>query len=188
MMFERWCILNGHQPFGAAPAIVAQFVNDIAPMGIEQVWKAVQDVARMHSAHGLPDPTVNPCVAAAINEIAKIDPPRSWPDEEKRRFLTLPYDIQAWLSKRQAIDDALIRKIQRQLADCCNYIMKEHTDETDTDQAASLRAEIDAIIDEIVEKDVGLGILRQVLRNDLTRHSNCTCAIYNYMLSGEGRI
>jgi hypothetical protein len=129
MMFERWCILNGHKPFGAAPAIVAQFVDDIASMGIEQVWPAVQEVARMHSAHGLPDPTQSKAVAAAINAVAKIDPPRSWPAEEKILFLNLPYDIQSYLAKRQADDDALIRKLQNELA----QLKKEHTNGIQTD-------------------------------------------------------
>jgi len=129
-MFERWCILNGHKPFGAAPAIVAQFVDDIASMGIEQVWEAVQEVARMHSAHGLPDPTQSKAVASAVNDITKIDPPRSWPDEEKHRFLTLPYPTQAYLAKRQVADDALIRKLQNELA----QLKKENEN---ADQAAA---------------------------------------------------
>ena len=130
-MFERWCILNGrHKPFGAPSTIVAQFVDDIASMGIEQVWEAVQEVARMHSAHGLPDPTQSKAVASAVNDITKIDPPRSWPDEEKHRFLTLPYPTQAYLAKRQVADDALIRKLQNELA----QLKKENEN---ADQAAA---------------------------------------------------
>jgi hypothetical protein len=137
-MFERWCILNGHKPFGAAPAIVAQFVDDIASMGIEQVWEAVQEIARMHSAHGLPDPTQSKAVAAAINAIAKIDPPRSWPAEEKLRFLTLPYDIQLIISKREQDRDNEVRKKQREFA----QLKKEmengiQVSSSDTDQAAA---------------------------------------------------
>lgn len=131
MMFERWCILNGHKPFGVSPAIVAQFVDDIAPMGIEQVWPAVQEVARMHTAHGLPDPTQSKDVAAAINAIAKIDPPRSWPAEEKLRFLTLPYDIQLIISKREADRDKQIRHMQNELA----QLKKEHTNGLQNDIA-----------------------------------------------------
>ena len=135
MMFERWCILNGHKPFGAAPAIIAQFVDDIAPMGIAAVWDAVQEISRSHSAHGLPDPTQSKAVAAAINDIAKIDPPRSWPDEEKLRFRTLPYDIQAWLAKKADTDSKQIRHLQNELA----QLKKEHTNgiQTDTAKAAA---------------------------------------------------
>jgi hypothetical protein len=55
------------------------------------------------------------------------------------------------------------------------------------ERIATLRGEIDAIIDEIVDRDAGCGIPRGVLRNDLTRHSNCQCAIYK-MLASEGKL
>ena len=55
------------------------------------------------------------------------------------------------------------------------------------ERIAAIRAEIDSIIDEIVAKDAGCGIPLQVLRNDLTRHSNCQCAIYK-MLASEGKL
>jgi hypothetical protein len=122
-MFEKWCALKGQKPFGASPDIVARFVGDIAPMGIAAVWEAVQEVSRAHYMHGLASPCDGGPVAAAINEIAKIDPPRSWPAEEKHRFLTLPYDIQSYLARRQAADDALIRKLQNQIAE----LKKENT-------------------------------------------------------------
>ena len=120
--FERWCLINEHQLFGASPEIVARFVADIAPMGIDEMLRAVQEVSRMHCAHGLADPTSGGPVQALVNAITRIDPPRSWPKEEKARFLALPYDLQVYLAKRQAIDDEHIHKLQRELAD----LRKEH--------------------------------------------------------------
>lgn len=55
------------------------------------------------------------------------------------------------------------------------------------DRVKELRAEIDALIDELVDKDAGYGVPRQMLRDDLTRHSNCQCAVYN-MLNAKGRL
>jgi hypothetical protein len=47
------------------------------------------------------------------------------------------------------------------------------------DRIAELRADIDAYIDELVEKDAGCGIPRQVLRNMLTgRAGDCQCRQY----------
>ena len=134
-MFERWCVLHGHKPFGASPAIVAQFVAGIAPMGIAAVWEAVQEVARMHSAHNLPDPTVNPCVAAAVNDIAKIDPPR-WSDSEKLRFKMLPYDVQLFISERERDRDKYVRTLQQELATLKRKIDGTLTAET-AEQAAA---------------------------------------------------
>jgi hypothetical protein len=55
------------------------------------------------------------------------------------------------------------------------------------ERIAAIRAEIDAIVSEIVERDVGCGIPRDSLRRDLVRGSNCQCAIYK-MLSAEGKL
>jgi hypothetical protein len=115
-LFERYCALHGHKSYGAVPAIVAQFVADIAPIGIEQVWEALRDVSRMHYVHGLPDPTVGETVTAALNSIAKVDFPR-WPKELRERFEMLPHEIQHWLARRQAHDDKLIRNLQRETAE-----------------------------------------------------------------------
>jgi hypothetical protein len=46
------------------------------------------------------------------------------------------------------------------------------------DRIAALRAEVDKYIDELVEKDAGYGVPRQVLRNTLTRGSECQCRTY----------
>jgi hypothetical protein len=83
-LFERYCILNGHRPFGVSPETVGTFVADIEPLGIGQVWEAVQEISRLHSAHNLPDPTQSKVVAAAINAVAKIDP--RGPGRPKRSF------------------------------------------------------------------------------------------------------
>jgi hypothetical protein len=55
------------------------------------------------------------------------------------------------------------------------------------DRIAEIRAEIDSLIDELAGRDAGCGIPLQMLRNDLTRNSNCQCAIYN-MLTAEGKL
>ena len=99
-MFEDWCNLLGRRPLPAPPTLVAQYVAETGPLGIEEVWKAVQEVSLAHCAAGFADPTLGGAVAAAINEISKIEPPRSWPKEMKGRFATLPYDLQLYVSDR----------------------------------------------------------------------------------------
>jgi hypothetical protein len=137
-LFERWCVINNHQTFGASPAIVTKFVNDISPMGIAAVWDAVQEVSRMHYVHGLSSPFDGGQVAAAINELAGIPPPRSWPRDEQNRFKTLPYDIQLIISKREQDRDNQVRTMQHEFAR-----LKKETENgiqvssNDTDQAAA---------------------------------------------------
>ncbi|WP_369723657.1 hypothetical protein AB8Z38_06735 [Bradyrhizobium sp. LLZ17] len=84
------------KPTPATPMMVARFVADIAPWGIDKIWPIVQQISRAHYTVGLADPTLGGPVAATINEIAKIEPPRSWPKEQKARFAQLPYDLQVY--------------------------------------------------------------------------------------------
>src|SRR5438309_115085 len=52
-MFVKWCELNGLSPCPAAPAHVARFVVDCAPLGIERLLPAVQDISRLHVSVGV---------------------------------------------------------------------------------------------------------------------------------------
>ena len=97
-MFVKWCELNGLSPCPAAPAHVARFVVDCAPLGIERLWPAIQDISRLHVSVGLADPTLGGVAAEAISDLAGIDPPRSWPAGHKQRFKSLPYDLQVYVA------------------------------------------------------------------------------------------
>jgi hypothetical protein len=46
------------------------------------------------------------------------------------------------------------------------------------ERIAALRAELDEYIDSLVDRDAGYGVPRQVLRNTLTRGSECQCRTY----------
>lgn len=121
-MWEKWCALHGHQVVPASPTMIARFIVELSPLGIDQVWPAVLEISRAHYCIGLPDPVASAPVSIEINKLSRISPPRSWPREEQIRFATLPYDIQAWLSKRQTHDDNLIRKLQNDNAE----LRKQH--------------------------------------------------------------
>jgi hypothetical protein len=115
-MFARWCGLNGASSCPAAPAAVAKFVTDCASLGIERLWPAVQEISRAHVALGLADPTLGGVAAAAINDVAGIDPPRSWPDDRKRRFGSLPYDLQTYVAAHEALREKALRRAQNEAA------------------------------------------------------------------------
>ena len=115
-LFARWCELNGTSFCPAAPVSVERFVRDCAALGIERLWPAIQDISRLHASIGLADPTLGGAAAAAINEIAKIPPPRSWPDDRKQRFATLPYDLQVYIVAHEARRDKALRRAQNEAA------------------------------------------------------------------------
>ena len=115
-MFAKWCELNGLPACPAAPAAVARFVADCAALGIERLWPAVQDVSKMHVELGLADPTLGGVVAAAVDGVARIPPPRSWPDDRKVRFRALPYDLQAFVAAHETRRERAIRIAQNEAA------------------------------------------------------------------------
>ncbi|WP_024514600.1 hypothetical protein [Bradyrhizobium sp. Tv2a-2] len=115
-MFARWCELNGASFCPAAPQTLARFVKDCSALGIERLWPAVQDVAKLHASLGLADPTLGGPAADAIGEIAAVMPPRSWPEEYKQRFKSLPYDIQLFVAAHEIRREKTLRRAQNDAA------------------------------------------------------------------------
>ncbi|MCA6117875.1 hypothetical protein J6524_23790 [Bradyrhizobium sp. WSM 1738] len=115
-MFAKWCELNGLLPCPATPAHVARFVADCAPLGIERLWLAVQEISRLHVSAGFADPTLGGVAAKAISDLAGIEPPRSWPADHKQRFKSLPYDLQVYVAAHEARRENVLRRAQNEAA------------------------------------------------------------------------
>jgi hypothetical protein len=115
-MFARWCELNRVSWCPAVPADVAKFVGDCASLGIERLWPAVQEISKAHVELGLADPTLGGAPAAAISNISGIDPPRSWPDDRKLRFKSLPYDLQVYVAAHEQQREKALRRAQNDAA------------------------------------------------------------------------
>ncbi len=115
-IFVKWCELNSMSACPATPASVARFVTDLASLGMNRLWPAVQDVSRMHAALDLADPTLGGPAASAISAVAAIPPPRSWPGRFKQRFAALPYDIQVHLASHEAQRERALRRAQNDAA------------------------------------------------------------------------
>jgi len=114
--FARWCELNGASFCPAPPVTVVRFVIDCRALGIERLWSSVHDISRLHASLGLADPTLGAPVAAAISEVAGISPPRSWPDVQKVRFGSLPYDWQVYLAAHEMRREKALRRAQNEAA------------------------------------------------------------------------
>jgi hypothetical protein len=116
--FERWCIRHRVQPLPVAPANVALFIRDSAPLlTIQEIGAEVQKISQSHIENGFADPTAGGPVASVINEISKIEPPRSWSKQMKARFPTLPHDIQVYLEARERQRDTEVRRAQNLAAE-----------------------------------------------------------------------
>jgi hypothetical protein len=115
-MFARWCELNGACFCPTTPADIARFVADCGTLGIERLWPAVQEISRLHGSLGLADPTLGGVVAAAISDVAAIPVPRSWPDDRKQRFRSLPYELQVFVAAHEAQREKVLRRAQNEAA------------------------------------------------------------------------
>jgi hypothetical protein len=115
-LFARWCELNGAPFCPARPADVARFVSGCSALGAGQLCTALQEISKLHTSLGLADPTLGEPVAGAFSETAGIPPPRSWPDEHKRRFRLLPYDLQLFVSSHEARREKVLRRAQNDAA------------------------------------------------------------------------
>lgn len=115
-LYAKWCELNGAPFCPARPADVARFVADCAPLGIERLWVALQDISKCHASLGLADPALGMPVAGVVSDIAGVDPPRSWSNEYKLRFRSLPYDMQVFVASHDARREKALRRAQNEAA------------------------------------------------------------------------
>ena len=115
-MFAKWCELHGATWCPASPADVARFVADGASLGIERLWPAVREISEAHVSLGLADPTLGGVAAAVLNEVSGIPPPRSWPDDRKQRFASLPYDLQVYVAAHENRREKTLRRAQNEAA------------------------------------------------------------------------
>ncbi|MGK7056885.1 hypothetical protein AB4853_10425 [Bradyrhizobium sp. 1050_B9_N1_2] len=116
--FGRWCMQRNVRALPAAPQHVAAFVRDCEPLvAMPKIWEAVQEISQSHLTNGFADPTAGGVVAEAINAIAKIDPPRSWPKAMHSRFLAQSWDVQSYIASRSKEQEAVVRRAQNEVAE-----------------------------------------------------------------------
>jgi len=116
--------------------MVARFVADCAALGIARLWPAVQEISRLHVSAGLADPTLGGAVATAMSDVAQIDPPRSWPGDQKQRFKSLPYDIQLFVAGHDKQREKALRRAQNEAAAVRREIASREKPPTETDKGA----------------------------------------------------
>ncbi len=133
-MFARWCELNGASFCPAAPADVAKFAADCASLGIERLWVALQEISGLHLSLGLADPTLGGPAAEAINRVADLAAPRSWPNDRKQQFRSLPYDLQVFVITHEAQREKALRRAQNEAAAARQKLAASQPTQTATNQ------------------------------------------------------
>ncbi len=115
--FAAWCEMMNVRSCPARPAVLAGFIVELSrTIPAADLIKAAADIADWHLLFGLANPSATPIVLAALDKIATIDPPRSWPKEQKHRFRALPHDLQVYVAKREKERDRALRRAQNAAA------------------------------------------------------------------------
>lgn len=115
--FAAWCEMMNVRSCPARPAVLAGFIVEMSSaIPATDLIKAAADIADWHLLFGLANPAATPIVLAALNEIATVEPPRSWPKEQKHRFRALPHDLQVYIAKREKERDRVLRHAQNATA------------------------------------------------------------------------
>jgi hypothetical protein len=83
----------------------------------QQILALLDSIAAFHDHHGLANPVATAVVRLALDDVIRIEPPRSWPKEDKVLFATLPPDIRSVIARREQERDASLRRKQNELAE-----------------------------------------------------------------------
>jgi hypothetical protein len=116
--FACWCEMMNVRSCPTRPAVLACFIVKMsATIPAAELLRAVTDIADWNLSFGLANPAATPTVLAALNEIVTVEPPRSWPTEQKMRFRALPHDLQSYIAEREKDRDLVVRRAQNAAAD-----------------------------------------------------------------------
>jgi hypothetical protein len=116
--FNKWAIARQARRCPAKPATVALFALEQADLGVppQQILAQLDAIEKLHDKWTLPNPVRTAIAQAALETIIKVDPPRSWPREDKVRFAQLDPDIGQVIAEREALRDRALRKLQNEKA------------------------------------------------------------------------
>jgi hypothetical protein len=116
--FNKWALARQARRCPAKPATCALFALEQADMGVpaQQILAQLDAIEKLHDKWTLSNPVRTAIVRAALETIIKVDPPRSWPREDKVRFAQLDPDIRDIIAKREALRDRALRKLQNEKA------------------------------------------------------------------------
>ena len=115
--FVAWCKQNSLASLPARPASIALFVLENGHVGIDELARMVVGISRCHLRRGQADPTSGYPVSAALNHLAEIDAPVSWPKEMRPRFSELTYALQQYLAASDREQTRMIKRAHQEAAD-----------------------------------------------------------------------
>ncbi len=116
--FNRWAESKSARRAPAKPTTVAAFFLDQAALGAsaQHLLAQADAIEKLHDKFGLANPVRTAVVREALDLIIKVDPPRSWPSEDKVLFATLDPVIRQIIAERERERDTAVRRAQNKAA------------------------------------------------------------------------
>jgi hypothetical protein len=106
-----WCKTKSVRHAPAKPHVVAAFIIEQGNLD------ALPAIDLLHQSFDLSNPVMTGIVGAAIERVASVKPPRSWPAADKALWATLPAQIRERISMREKQRDDGLRLAQNQYAE-----------------------------------------------------------------------
>ena len=114
--FMAWCAKSGVRHCLARNWVVASYLNEHAHRGETFLVDAISAISALHDYHQLPNPAATQQVRAALDQIIKLDAPRSWTKAEKEMFCLLPVDIRGAINRRERHRETEVSRIRNENA------------------------------------------------------------------------
>jgi hypothetical protein len=118
-LFEKWCSERGVRRLPAKSWTVAAFILDQNAHGrdAQGCLALLAAIAEIHDSASLSDPTSSSVVNQVLDQIVKVNPPRSWPAADKAEFARLPPTIREIIAKRENDRDREVRRKFNEIAE-----------------------------------------------------------------------
>lgn len=131
-IFGKWAASKQVRKCPAKPTTISAFCIEQHELGAtaQVILAMLGAIEALHDFHSLSNPVRTAIVRAALEQIIKLDPPRSWPKEDKALFAQLDPQIRRVIARREADRDRELRRLQSKAAE----LRKRHNgaDETVT--------------------------------------------------------
>lgn len=125
-VFLHWADLKNIRPIPTSPGTIAAFVMESQSLGVDKIAATLAAISQTYISRGLADPTAGPGpVAAAVNRIAPVEPPRSWKAFAKEAFTAFPHELQVYLAERDRENTREIKRAQQEAADARKELAKK---------------------------------------------------------------
>jgi hypothetical protein len=128
--FAEWAKSRGIRYLPCAPASAAAFCRAESAVGVpaERIVRTLEAIQAMHDNAGLANPIATASVRTELARILDIPAPRSWPTADKLKWNSIPPEIQAVISRRDAQDSKVLRRLQNENAELRKSINSNQKD------------------------------------------------------------